>query len=415
MKKKLLVVLGAGSSLECGMPSVSAIDGLMQDWSAHLAKERATPDYFDLPWKALATHLDQGLHGVRSKPDFEKALAELVALMHWVRPAPAGSAMRTLVAEGKMPAHIALPFAEAHGPTITLKMHASTLLARLAQHMRAKCAAADAFGPGIERWKRTLAVLRETFDVAIYNLNYDTVALTCWPDAPTGFNTDGLFDAPAFHCRSWNGLMHLHGSVHFSLRENLSEEIDWRGDLNGPFVDCDEGQSSDERSDGRDFPRTTLIAGGFKLDQLLLEPFNSYQSALVRDAYAADAILLGGYGFTDMHVNRALKNALMRRREQRPPVLVLDWADELTDPISFRHDRWAWVLMDVLYAPSQSYAAPGRKAPTPPSDLKSRQTCELSSVHRTAIWYGGFLAAADAVPRLSVWLAGGAGTLLAPP
>jgi hypothetical protein len=151
MKKKLLVILGAGSSIECGMPSVADIDNLMRAWSAHLAQERATPDYFDLAWQALATHLAQGLHGVPSKPDFEKALAELVALMHWVRPAPAGSAMRTLVAQGKLPADIAFPFAEAYGPSITLKMHASKLLERLAQHMRAKCATVNAFGPGVEQ------------------------------------------------------------------------------------------------------------------------------------------------------------------------------------------------------------------------------------------------------------------------
>lgn len=33
-KKKLLIILGAGSSIDCGMPSVSDIDTKMRIWSA---------------------------------------------------------------------------------------------------------------------------------------------------------------------------------------------------------------------------------------------------------------------------------------------------------------------------------------------------------------------------------------------
>lgn len=49
-----------------------------------------------------------------------------------------------------------------------------------------------------------------------------------------------------------------------------------------------------------------MIAGRFKLDQLLIEPFHSLYSALISDVYEADAVLIGGYGFGDTHVNRAL-------------------------------------------------------------------------------------------------------------
>lgn len=412
-KKRLLVILGAGSSIECGMPSVGEIDGLMRIWAATLAQAERAPDYFDLVWQALKSHLDNGGHAERSTPDFELALGELIGLMHWVRPPPVGSALRGLVAQGQMPPEILFPYPEKYGPSITLKMFASSLLAHLAREMRGRCSQLNNGNENIKRWGNLLASLRERFDVAIYNLNYDSVALTCWPDAATGFSADGRFDPAAFHERSWNGLMHLHGSVHFSLQENLGEEIVWRPDLLGKFVDCDEGRSADERSDGRDFPRTTLIAGGFKLDQLLVEPFNSYQSSLIRDAYSADAILLGGYGFTDTHVNRALKNAIVRRREARPPVLVLDWASDKIDPLSFRNDRWSYVLRDVLYAPGPDYAPPGHAAPASIGELKERQSCEVSSVHRTAIWYGGFLGAAESAGRLSEWLSGGEDTLLA--
>ncbi|MEZ5996400.1 MAG: SIR2 family protein [Hyphomonadaceae bacterium] len=397
------------------MPSVGDIDQLMLTWSHEYALARHTPDYFAQVWKSVAEHLQNAGSSGCTQPDFERSLSELIALMHWVRPPPVGSALRGLVAGGSMPEGVVFQNPERYGPSIALKMHASELLARLARDMRQRSAKLELENDELQRWRRLLSVLRERFDVVIYNLNYDAIALSCWPGAFTGFAGDGKLDSASIHQREWEGIFHLHGSVHFSLREHLGEEIVWKDDLNGVFFDCDEARSADERSDGRDFPRTTLVAGGFKLDQLLVEPFHSYQGALVRDAYRADAILLGGYGFADAHVNRALKNAIISRRETRPPVLVLDWADDhaRVHPISFRFERWAHVLMDVLHAPGPNYAPPGHVSPLPPKELKAARACEVSPMHRTALWYGGFLAAAPAADRLGAWLGGGDDTLLA--
>ena len=109
--------------------------------------------------------------------------------------------------------------------------------------------------------------------------------------------------------QKWHFLYHLHGSAHYSLSPPEGHgPIVWRPDLHGQFNDGHSGIAGDQRSDGKSFPTTKLIAGGLKLDQLLVEPFHSFHSALVRDVYEADAILIGGYGFGDEHVNRALRN-----------------------------------------------------------------------------------------------------------
>jgi hypothetical protein len=60
-------------------------------------------------------------------------------------------------------------------------------------------------------------------------------------------------------------------------------------------------------------------------------------ASLVRHVYAADAILIGGYGFGDVHINRALRNRLAMPGK-RPPVMVLDRANAKTDPMAFRED-----------------------------------------------------------------------------
>jgi hypothetical protein len=92
----------------------------------------------------------------------------------------------------------------------------------------------------------------------------------------------------------WGFIYHLHGSVHHSLTGRFGDHIEWRGNLSGHFEDGHQGSATDERSEGKSFPKTTLIAGGFKLDQLLVEPFHSFHAALVRHVYEADAILIGG-------------------------------------------------------------------------------------------------------------------------
>jgi len=52
------------------------------------------------------------------------------------------------------------------------------------------------------------------------------------------------------------------------------------------------------------------------------EPFQSYYSSFRRHAYQADAILIGGYGFNDKHINSVITNAIGNRR-RKVPVLII--------------------------------------------------------------------------------------------
>jgi hypothetical protein len=151
-------------------------------------------------------------------------------------------------------------------------------------------------------------------------------------------------------------------------------------------MDCPEGGSSDKRSKGRSLPRTILIAGGFKLDQLLVEPFHSLHAALVRHVYAADAILIGGYGFADVHINRALRNRLIARGA-RPPVMVLDRASDKTGPMAFRDDLWAYELSATLGTGGTFFLEPGHSSPPVPFELATRGSFEVAELHRVAIWH----------------------------
>jgi hypothetical protein len=412
-KKRLLILLGAGSSVECGMPSVAAIDALMPSWAREVAeKNKWGADWYGPVRDALAARLDQGFEQERTKPNFEQVLGELVTLMHWEHPPPGGVALREFIRDADVSQELGLPSNGPYDATIAVKMLVCGLLDRLANHVRDICRQSPPNTSGRAQWRSILNMLRERFDVALYTLNYDTLATEAWPDAFIGFQA-GVFDAHKVLKRSWGtGITHLHGSVHLSLKQRHgSEDIVWRRSLDDHFDYSDDGTSADQVSNGKVVPRTTLVAGGYKLDQLLVEPFHSYQAAFVRDVYAAESIFIAGYGFGDAHVNRALRNAL-RREGMRPRVLVADKAGGDTPPVSYRHDHWGRWSKNTLAADGPFRMPLQDVPPVMPYLLAEKDGCEWEEVHQIAIWYGGFLRLLNAIDRLGDWLDGGSENLL---
>ena len=417
--KKLLVILGAGSSISSGLPSVHALDEHMKGWGQGWASQNNFPDYFESLWRAIHKYYQSGNSGLRPTLNFEKVLGEMVGLAHWMTPAPWGDTLRETACDRAAPPHLTFPSLflnriEPYGPTVMVMDQLKHLLIKLAQYIRGHCRELNLATDTARQYATFFNELRRVFDVGVYNLNYDTAALSAWPDACTGFTEGGMFDATSVHQRSeWGFVYHLHGSVHHSLIGEFGSEIRWQRDLREKFFDGHQGLSNDKRSEGRSFPKTTLIAGGFKLDQLLVEPFHSLHAALVRHFYAADAILIGGYGFGDVHVNRALRNRLISP-SARPPIMVLDHANDKTDAMSFRHDLWALELCATLNVSGDVWAEPGYSSPAIPSELVTKRSFEVAGPHRVGIWHGGFIEAVRSLDRIVHWLEGEADGLLLP-
>jgi hypothetical protein len=406
-----------------GIPGVSQIDALMRQWALDWARVTApvvgfTSDEIDAYASAEAAakaYAEMGTPSTRQPVNFERVLADVTALAQWLTPAPFGTSLRQLACNGVVPTRPRFqpgPYAA----TVQINDQLVHLLVELARHMRSCSLAMNCASRAARDYRGLLAGLRATFDVGVYNLNYDTAALAAWPDAHTGFDPSGEFVPANVHGRDeWGFIYHLHGSVHHSLDGIGGDKIVWRDDLSSSFDDGHAGRSTDRRSDGRSFPKTTLIAGGFKLDQLLVEPFHSLQAAFIRHAHEADAILIGGYGFGDAHVNRALQNRLDGRAgDVRPPVMVLDWAGEKTDPMEFRHDPWSFEMCRTLAANTSFFFEPGHASPPYPRDLAERAAFEVAAPHRVAIWHGGFDAAVSRLDGIVPWLEGEADSVLSP-
>jgi hypothetical protein len=115
-KKKLLVVLGAGSSIRCGMPSVEDLDTKMKEWCREW-EWRGSPYiseadgqiycqgygvYNDLSRIIEEYYCSSRISSPRLRLNFEKVLGEMIALAFWVTPAPFGNALKRAVRDGEL-------------------------------------------------------------------------------------------------------------------------------------------------------------------------------------------------------------------------------------------------------------------------------------------------------------------------
>ena len=91
-KPRLLVILGAGSSISCGMPSVREIDKSMRRWAREWKPEPpvdSETDVFNLLWDMAESYYGGNRYCIR--PNYEMVLGEMTALASWVSPPPFGN------------------------------------------------------------------------------------------------------------------------------------------------------------------------------------------------------------------------------------------------------------------------------------------------------------------------------------
>jgi len=125
---------------------------------------------------------------------------------------------------------------------------------------------------------------------------------------------------------------------------------------------------------------------------------------MVRAVYSADAILIGGYGFSDIHVSQTLSNRL-RHNQNRVPLIILDWSCPARgEPMKFREDRWSRDVCRFLHVPSRDFVEPGHTSPPDISSLIRRKGFEVCASQEVAIWHGGFISAHERADDMIRWL-----------
>lgn len=431
MKKKLLILLGAGSSIEQDFPSVQILDGeiaaLAQDRAAKLGNQ----DFYGQLWKNRAAyHSDlndevKRLQEWRTLPNYERVLGDLQVLMNAAFEKPFGDPVLQWLSKSDIGIE---PVDKKNGLVLQIEGQLSALLDKVAERIRGQ---SNLFRLELQNGRGALAFepyrklfdgLAAEFDLGVYNLNYDNVALHALPKAFVGFDRQsGDFIAKEVLSRQgWNFIYHLHGSVHHRIRDdvrimedkNFGPRIDWYDDLSqtGDTEDWRNVWNPTIQSDQKRVMLSSVVAGGSKLDQLQTEPFLTLYSSLQRHVYEADAILIGGYGFGDSHIDATLRNMIRSRANgtARPPVMVLDW-EENGKTIAQRVDHWAFAMAQVLRVPKATFRDPQHRSVTHWTEVPHVVTpgeFEQALGHSVAVWNGGFCAAASKVDQITRWLAG---------
>jgi SIR2-like protein len=407
-KPKLLVILGAGSSIPCGMPSVSDINEQMKAWSreckptAEPAGGAGTGVFNDL-WEIVEGYYRSNHYGIGA--NYERVLSEMTALASWLTPSPFGNALRAAVQDGAPVSAFAFPpeGTEQNSYRNLIVGQQGFLLGKLAEYMRECGRLLDTESSPFAAYRNILLMLREKFDLGIYNLNYDNVARSAWPEAFNGFN-HGFFEPRCISRRNeWEFIYHLHGSVHHSIASPHNSSLVWRDDLTGQFLDH-QPLAPDMAQDFRPIPLTTLIAGGFKLDQILADPYQTFYAALVRHVHEADAILIAGYGFGDLHVNRVLRNRFECTANDvaLPPVVVLEKSDptKLQTASLQSHNLWAYQLTHTFNTKFHTTKQHLNRQLTVVPFLQQHEF-ENSLLNRVAIWHGGFIEALGSFDKIA--------------
>lgn len=399
-KKKLLIIVGAGASVEFGMPSVSDIDTLFDKLSNEIFHvpscnislykylQRRIIDYFKSVQKPIKTGTN-----------FEEILytALNVSSMNNHNRTNPISALYDFKS---------FPQVEVYGqsPREIKYYDFSQLSLRLIDGLliefRSRCSSLnDRKHDELNTLETFLSNLKERFDLGVLTFNYDNVLLSQLSSpVVTGFDPQGRFNPSLIlNNKSWNFIYHLHGSVHFDMHSNDNglHNVTFNHDLNSTFQQNSFGRSGETTIEGQYVPTSNIIAGYGKSYQIQRNPYYLYFTDFGRKIYEADALLFAGYGFNDIYVNNIVEESFNFNRNR--PVVVLTYSYDNEDPMQFRSDNWTRNLIKTIETNVQSMSTEKYAHPPRVHKMKDNKEFEISkdTDKPLAIWHNGFLAACN--------------------
>jgi hypothetical protein len=404
--KKLLIIVGAGASLDFGMPSVNEIDNLFKDWAkvALPLKDDVNKSLYTWVKEKLDLYIQQNPKNREgSIINFESLLFTIQNISgisrddHWlsynnrIRPFVELQDFPEIVRFGKTKIADTDDFHFLH----------SYLVDSLLDHFREKCKTLTVDKSNeLTQLTQFILSLKKSFDVGFVNLNYDNVILSALPDLNTGFDSiTNEFDRGELYKSKWNFCYHLHGSVYFDMKGGDGidmHKIVWNKDLNSDFSQNSSGRSGNYTSEGMDHLNSAIIAGLDKTNQLVREPFGPYYMQLDRLIYESDSILFMGYGFSDLHLNRAFTFIRYDKTKKRK-IVIIDFALKSVDGLGYRHDAWSYGVLTTLPFNGHEMGDSKSILPQPVAYFKRHKKLEKSrnSDYPLAVWYDGILEACN--------------------
>lgn len=395
-----MVVIGAGASIELGMPGVCDIDRLFTEWAKdgyQLANDEAKTLYCYIRDEVNRHYCLNPKIGLRKATNFEEIIYVLLQLSAALGDDNYSLPMNAFLGLKKLP-KIKSFAGEKFADGDDLRQLCSRLVDKLIEEFRERCKVAkEKNEANFQIFAEFINQLNNDYDIAFITLNYDNLITQACPNLFTGFDDDGAFNPKNVYERTeWGLIYHMHGSVHFDMQgEDLDmHAIKWNKDLYSTFRGNSLGRNSQDTCEGISIPTSVIVAGYGKTNQIQRPPFRTYYSRLDEIADKATAFLFMGYGFNDLHLNNSLYR--IRRGDSKRPVVIIDWASDDQDPLQFRHDEWSYNLCRTVPVKASEMATKKHKHTAPDiAELKENGKFEVSSnpKYPLSIWYGGFIEA----------------------
>lgn len=400
-KPKLLIVVGAGASIELGMPSVADIDKIFED---------SALKYYSLVSnnnESLYTHVRDeinsgllGAAGSQRTTNYEEVLFTLLHLSALSNDYPQYTP-KYFLSLNSFPEVIEFKSTSKKTDSNTLRQLASLMIDDLLKEFRQRCLnVKEKIPDDFDLFKSFFEQLSNDYQLGIFSLNHDNLILQALPTLFNGFdrNSGAFLPEKILKTKKWDFCYYLHGSVHFDMsgdKYNM-HGVKWNDNLPAisDFKQNSSGRSPQITREGIGLPTSAIITGYDKISQMQREPFRTYYNRLDSAILEADAVMYLGYGFSDDHVNTCIKDRYNKLTfSNKKPVMVVDWAGDKYDSLHFRRDDWAINLIDTLNLDYKFMSSPGHTAPALISNLRKNKECEVSnsSDYPVSIWYNGFL------------------------
>ncbi|WP_248800157.1 SIR2 family protein [Pseudomonas sp. MWU13-2105] len=327
-KKRAVVIMGAGASVELGIPTtvgfgkVIDADVAGDEWCQRTGGSQA---YEDVK-KALIEYY----HGDAAEAHFERVYHVLHELDAFHR------------TPGAVPkfSPVMLPFLT---PVMKQSRNALRAASRcmLESIYRETSKFCDAPKKPLDSMKNFFHQLEDRFVPRIYTTNYDDFVQQATGDSYfNGFTDDRgsflRFSAPDYWA-NWDvpGIFHLHGSIHMAECLDFPSgpigDIVWYPERSEAMKCISASNSGVSRMDGTTFQRGAILTGLDKLSRLQQLPFAFYYAGLSREVVEADLIIVIGSGLADGHLNTWI-NAARSQRPELPLLYIGYWHRQMATP-----------------------------------------------------------------------------------
>jgi hypothetical protein len=371
--KRVVVLLGAGASVELGVPDTNGL--------TEIIAKRVTSDEWvrsqggDVAFRNIGNTLSTYLTtpGIVNYEHIYHCAHELQHLQ-----APSNGAVdeyRPLL----------IPFVSKSSELNTLALQAvdrKILEVIFAEIMKA---CAEPQRP-LDPFHAFLKKLAKRHVLRIYTTNHDDFPIQALDGLYTGFDVNtARFDGDGFW-QQWDepAVFHLHGSIHMgSADPRLGNELGdfiWYTDRLDAYKRTKWSYSSGRRrQDGGQTARFPLITGLDKLSVIQHRPFCYYYAGFAKDLMEADLIYVIGSGLGDLHINAWLHEARLRRPQ--PPLLLVDyWKDGFSSTLNEIQPK----LVEMIHCLRIFRERPHGSAPSGPSGWT------ISDDSTAAVWDRGF-------------------------